>query len=370
MSDRMQVIVGLAIVLFLVLPIALLFTPWWIAGVGILVFDLVAPIVVFLFSLKKLDQNTGMIPAFLGATRRPIINKTDHTVEDNGDIVSGEDFRLGGLRLFGLPGLYTPWEKKFSWGKFENGKVVTDTRERVSRFKLTQYQYGFHLEEIECKTGIRMTADLFVVGQSINLIKQWVDNEDWFAEAFALFLEDVKKLFKGFDPMDLLYGDYDLGKMLEERIGTATKSKSLAEIEKDLGVRFRDFIIANMDAPPEVRDSIDARFVAQQKSKQIEILLGSLIKSIVEFSGEPLAEVQKQYRDDPNAWAKKHRMILEPALVGIEQALGQETIRVRTSGSGGGGLAALGALTGRKGSSGGSGKRRRRDDDYLPEDGT
>lgn len=300
MSNRMQVVVGLAIVLFVVLPIALLFGPWWPFGMGSLVALAMAyPTVIYL-------ANHNIIFTFVEQGWFRIVLK------------AGKFHRIikPGFHVIGIPGIHTLHSRKMSFLKAvvkEDGAVEAKVHEDegVNSFKSTRYPYAVPFKDVEDKNGLHMHGLVIVKARMRRPRVSFFSESDWYA---SMNMEVMPRLRNALDEVSYAeaVGSTEATEETEEAARRRMKDvvntllneamnargdDGLSSIEKILklcGLDISSIDLASIDPPDNWRNITLAPYEAEQKAK----------------AAKHQAEASATLLDDTNqaleAWKKVH----------------------------------------------------------------
>lgn len=239
---------------------------WWnLAFLATVV--IVVPVVFFsIFIFVKGEEGTGFL-VLRGKYEKTIIFKTGKMVEDDGEIVDGDEdlslvdsiANIFGYRFAGIRGIHKVFQKtKFVWikakpqGTSKQKEEVTEAKEEkdVKVLLVRWYNYGVIVEEAEDLDELPLKIIMSVVAQIVNLKKAWLDTEDWFSALAGVFEPAVTE-FVGQNR----YKDIT-GSQLDTAVFDALESSGkLAELHDLYGIEVKDIKCVKLDPPANHRET-------------------------------------------------------------------------------------------------------------------
>lgn len=209
-----------------------------------------------------------------------------------------------GLRLIGIPGMDTLYERKMTFLKSvtkEDGSVIAEPHndEGVSAFKTTRFPYALPYKDEEDRRGLHLSGLMTAFGVVEDYEIAFFEVSDWYAELNIRILSPWREFLTtvSYDD-DILNPDEKQEKRRRKAIGQRfwrilnapgprNGPSILKKVRAEVGIRVEMVELPSIDPPPGWRDTTLAAYKAK-KEKEAAVLQGEASAALLDDTNQAL----------------------------------------------------------------------------------
>jgi hypothetical protein len=309
--------------------------------VATLVFILIWLILWKIGVVTPVKESTAMFVIRGGSRQRTLFSKYRYRLDHEDNLVRVKYYvkpLFGGWRFVGIPWLDTLYTYNWAWRKVDPaGKIVERDENGVNNILVGQvYNYGSMMRgrEVVDKNLVPVEADIAWLMMIVNPRKAEFDVRDWFgttiailekgardyinSHAYEVMIADNKKRFD-FDLMDIFSNRGDNG---EE---SSPANPSVVDyLRTVVGVKLVAVACKGLRLEGKYQDIKLEGFKGEQDAMLNAGVVTGLAASIANITGQPLAEIQKKFREDFAGSMKTYGPFMERSQFMLLKKLGYD----------------------------------------------
>jgi len=229
-----------------------------------------------------------------GKFQKTLIQWTGTTIDENGNVVNGEEFHLfGGLRFYGWWPLDKIYEYKFRWISIdENGDFESRSEEKFDRVMLKPDVYGCLVQAAEDKDLIPLDLKLVLEMRVVNPYKALFQIQNWYEAVLNRIRPYVRDFVSIRQYAQLISQDERIGEQIQEKLG---EGGIIHSFENEYGIEIVSLELKNIDPPQDIRERTLRKFSAQREAEaRVEAMTGALITMLSRETGMEEEKVKEK----------------------------------------------------------------------------
>lgn len=216
-------------------------------------------------------EGTAKIVVKGDAFKKVLIQWTDHTVDDEQNVVDGEEpwHPFGGFRFYGFWPLLDVYTYNFKWsGVTEDGEVVKHPKELIDYILLKDDVYWVKVEKAEDKNLLPLDIELFLTISIVNPHRALFSVQNWLETVINQIKPTVRDIITNNDYENWIKNSDGIGGEIYEK---AEEKGLLTEFETEYGVRIKKIQVKKIDPPEDYRKETMAGYLAEVEKKKTVI---------------------------------------------------------------------------------------------------
>ncbi|TSC95003.1 MAG: hypothetical protein CEN87_15 [Parcubacteria group bacterium Licking1014_1] len=208
-----------------------------------------------------------------GAVRKILMSKSNHKINDNGDIVNEppQSSLPGGLHIIGWPGIDRIYAREMKFLKsLPNGEVKTYEVENIDKFYArVDYPYALSFVKCEDKNNLPLLGHAILLANIINPAKSLFVTANFYDTMVGLVLPVVRECLEDFSFDEIKERKKDLDELMWKELKQDQPDGAnsvIKELREKYGVHIVAFRIVNIDPPEEYRKATLTKWTAEREA--------------------------------------------------------------------------------------------------------
>lgn len=300
--------------------------------IGLMVAFVMLLFVFLRFTFVK--EGTAKIVLQFGAFHGVLLAKKGYKINDNNDIVKGDEWHLpGGLRFVGFWPIYRVHKRDLKWVKALPGGALEDRLEKGVDFILARvdYQYGLRVGKAEDKDLLPLNIEMVVTARIVNPYKAQFAVKNWYDAMISRIAPYVREYISGFKYEDII-GRSDVlpAQQVMEELQKGNTHSVLNILKNLYGIEVTALETISINPEEEFRKASLQKWQATRDAeKRLGSTTGTLMAMIAHQTNQDLDKIQGEFRADPGAALGKYQGLIRMNKDFIEQQLAADAGALR-----------------------------------------